>query len=213
MAIDIVVTSVDHFQYAEKICSIIVEAAKKRGTGIAKRTPEYIREKMEQGKAVIALEKHVVAGFCYIESWGGKQYVAHSGLIVAPEFQGKGLAKKIKKEIFKLSQKLYPNAKIFGITTSLAVMKINSNLGYKPVTFSELTDDEAFWKGCQGCVNYDILQRTNRSHCLCTGMLHIPETEVKKQDEGEKSERWGKFKRFMKYKKIKVKRKLLSVVL
>jgi len=53
-------------------------------------------------------------------------------------------------------------------------MKINYDLGYEPVTFSELTDDPNFWKGCQTCKNYDILQRTEHKMCLCTGMLYDP---------------------------------------
>ena len=56
-------------------------------------------------------------------------------------------------------------------------MKINSGLGYKPVTYSELTDDESFWKGCESCVNFPILQSKNRSNCLCTAMLFDPAQE------------------------------------
>ena len=160
-----------HCEYAAAICNMMAEAAKVRGTGIAKRKPEYIKEKMQQGKAVIAFVENQLAGFSYIETWGHGKYVANSGLIVSPKFRKMGLAKQIKAAIFKLSRDLYPTAKVFGITTSLAVMKINSELGYKPVTFSELTQDEAFWKGCQSCTNYDILTRTERKMCLCTGML------------------------------------------
>jgi len=171
-------------EYVDTILKTIEEAAKIRGTGIARRSPEYIAEKMKEGKAIIALSGKEFAGFCYIESWGNKQFVANSGLIVVDKFRGAGLAKRIKRKAFELSRKLYPNAKIFGLTTGLAVMKINSELGYKPVTFSELTDDEAFWKGCQSCVNYDILQRTNRKHCLCTGMLYDPKWEEEKKKTG-----------------------------
>lgn len=171
-------------EYVDTILKTIEEAAKIRGTGIARRSPEYIAEKMKEGKAIIALSGKEFAGFCYIESWGNKQFVANSGLIVVDKFRGAGLAKRIKRKAFELSRKLYPNAKIFGLTTGLAVMKINSELGYKPVTFSELTDDEAFWKGCQSCVNYDILQRTNRKHCLCTGMLYDPKWEEEKKKAG-----------------------------
>jgi len=160
-----------HAKYATAICQLIEEAAKKRGTGIAKRQPKYVAEKLTQGKAVIALCGDEVAGFSYIETWEHGKYVANSGLIVAPQFRGQGLAKRIKKAIFDLSREKYPTAKIFGITTSAAVLKINSDLGYKPVTFSDLTQDEAFWKGCATCPNYDILQRTQRKLCLCTGML------------------------------------------
>lgn len=160
--------------YVDTILTAIAEAAKVRGTGIARRSPEYIEQKIKEGKAIIALHGTEFAGFCYIETWGNKKFVANSGLIVVDKFRGEGLAKRIKRMAFDLSRQRYPEAKIFGLTTGLAVMKINSELGYKPVTFSELTDDEAFWKGCQSCVNYDILQRTNRKHCLCTGMLFDP---------------------------------------
>ncbi|MEZ5004270.1 MAG: GNAT family N-acetyltransferase [Chitinophagales bacterium] len=178
----VTIATSEHYQYAEAICDMIADAAQKRGTGIAKRAPEYIQTKMEEGKAVIAIEDHSgeLAGFCYIEAWGALGYVANSGLIVNENFRNQGLALQIKSRAFQLTREKYPNAKLFGITTSLAVMKINSHLGYKPVTFSELTDDEAFWKGCSGCVNYDILQRTNKSICLCTGMLYDPEKEQKK---------------------------------
>ena len=164
----------EHIIYAKQISLCIDESAKVRGTGIARRTPEYLATKIENGNAVIALDENQFAGFCYIEVWGHGKYVAHSGLIVAPEFRGRGLAKKIKKEVFNISLEQYPKAKIFGITTGQAVMKINYELGYKPVTFSELTDDEEFWKGCKTCKNYDVLIRTKKQMCLCTGMLYKP---------------------------------------
>ncbi len=172
--IKVQVADESHVKYVDTILSTIEAAAKVRGTGIAKRSPEYVKLKIKEGKAIIALDGEEFAGFCYIESWGNKKFVANSGLIVVDKFRGHGLAKRIKKKAFDLSRTRYPDAKIFGLTTGLAVMKINSELGYKPVTFSELTDDEWFWKGCQSCVNYDILQRTNRKHCLCTGMLFDP---------------------------------------
>lgn len=178
---EIVIASSYHINFAKTISLCIDESAKDRGTGIARRTPEYIINKMENGNAVIALEDGEFAGFCYIEVWGHGKYVAHSGLIVAPQFRGKGLAKAIKKRVFELSLEKYSGAKIFGITTGQAVMKINYELGYKPVHFSELTDDPEFWKGCQTCKNYDVLTRTERSMCLCTGMLHNP--IEKKQNE------------------------------
>lgn len=171
---DIVIASKKHSKYANIICETIAESAKVRGTGIAKRTPEYIITKLENDNAVIALDDDKFAGFCYIEAWGHNKFVANSGLIVHPNYRGQGLAKKIKKVIFDYSKKKFPNAKMFGITTGLAVMKINYELGYKPVTFSELTTDDAFWKGCQTCKNYDILTRTERKMCLCTGMLYDP---------------------------------------
>lgn len=169
-----------HAFLAQRICESIEEAARSRGTGIARRTPEYIVAKLREGKAVVAFAmtdasaEPAFAGFCYIESWGGKKYVANSGLIVRPEYRHSGLARDIKRRAFELSREKYPGAKLFGITTSHAVMKINTDLGYVPVPFSELTDDEEFWSGCVSCPNYDILQRTQRRMCLCTGMLHDP---------------------------------------
>jgi hypothetical protein len=161
--------------HAETITDEMASSAKARGTGIAKRSPEYIRRKMEEGKAVIALTPSGEwVGFCYIEAWSHGKFVANSGLIVAPAFRGSGAATAIKSKIFQLSRQLYPDAKIFGLTTGLAVMKINSELGYEPVTYSELTDDEEFWKGCQSCVNYDILMSKERKNCFCTAMLYDP---------------------------------------
>jgi len=193
--------------FADQICLEIEESAKARGTGIAKRNPEYIKKKMQEGKAVIALtDDGELAGFCYIESWGHDKFVANSGLIVVPKFRMGGLATTIKEEAFKLSLKKFPGAKLFGLTTSTAVMKINSLLGYKKVQFSELTNDEEFWKGCSSCVNYDILTSTNRKHCLCTGMLFDPskknkekamkehEPVVEAKPETEKVEITSKFK-------------------
>lgn len=187
MDLTVQIASKKHYIYAQEICTMMEDAAKVRGTGIAKRTPEYLIRKMDEGKAVIVVDGDKPVGFCYIESWGGQQYVANSGLIVHPEYRSLGLAKNIKKAIFKLSRKKYPDAKIFGITTSLPVMKINSELGYKPVTFSELTTDEEFWKGCQSCRNYDILTRTERKYCLCTGMLYDPLARAKAKAAADKA--------------------------
>ena len=176
---DIVIANESHIKYAGIISDTISESAKVRGTGIAKRSAEYIIKRLVDGNAVIALDGDNFAGFCYIEVWGHKKFVANSGLIVHPDYRNQGLAKKIKKAIFELSRKKFPDAKIFGITTGLAVMKMNYELGYKPVTFSELTDDPEFWKGCQTCKNFDILTRTEQKMCLCTGMLYDPHKKIK----------------------------------
>ena len=176
---EIAIANESHIKYAQIISETITESAKIRGTGIAQRSPEYIIKRLVDGNAVIAIDEDKFAGFCYIEVWGHKRFVANSGLIVHPDFRNQGLAKKIKKAIFELSRKKFPEAKIFGITTGLAVMKMNYELGYKPVTFSELTDDPEFWKGCQTCKNYDILKRTDQKMCLCTGMLYDPSKKIK----------------------------------
>ncbi|WP_146947165.1 GNAT family N-acetyltransferase [Cyclobacterium qasimii] len=182
----------EHCQYAETITNEMEQSAQARGTGIAKRSPEYIKTKMREGKAVIALTNTGEwAGFCYIEAWGHGKFVANSGLIVSPNFRKFGLAREIKKEVFKLSRKKYPDSKIFGLTTGAAVMKINSELGYYPVSYSDLTTDEDFWKGCQSCVNYPILMSKNRSNCLCTAMLYEPKN-VKKAEQKKLSSEFKK---------------------
>jgi hypothetical protein len=197
-----------HFGFVETICAEMESSAKARGTGIARRPPEYVRKKMQEGKAVIALAKTGEwAGFCYIETWSNETQVVNSGLIVAPQFRKFGLAKAIKTKIFELSRTKYPNAKIFGLTTGLAVMKINSDLGYEPVTYSELTTDEAFWNGCQSCVNYQILMSKERKNCLCTAMLYDPAEKEKdlakvKEQEAKVIKMERKFNLFDKLKRV-----------
>jgi len=205
---EVLVATSEHLKYANDISRVIELSAKARGTGIAKRTPEYIINKIEEGKAVIALsDQGEFAGFCYIESWG-ERFAANSGLVIVEKFRKQGLAMRVKRKAFELSREKFPNAKLFGLTTSLAVMKINSELGYRPVTFSELTNDEEFWKGCQSCVNYDILTRTKRKHCLCTGMLYDPVEKYKHQKKPveeykAKYTKWLKEKRELLFKKFK----------
>ena len=170
------VSSEKHLLYVEEIRNEMEDSAKKRGTGIAKRSSDYLSKKISEGNSIIAIDENGTwAGFCYIETWTNGEYVANSGLIVSPQFRNRGLATQIKERIFQLSREKYPNAKIFGLTTGMAVMKINSSLGYKPVIYSELTQDEQFWNGCKNCVNYDILMMKERKNCLCTAMLFVPE--------------------------------------
>lgn len=199
----ITIANEKHVYFAETICEEMTSSAKARRTGIAKRSPEYVTAKMQEGKAVIALTKDGEwAGFCYIETWGHGKYVANSGLIISPKFRKSGLAKAIKKKIFELSRTRFPQAKIFGLTTGLAVMKINSELGYEPVTYSELTDDEEFWKGCRNCVNFEILQNKERKNCLCTAMLYDPLEEEKSQKKFWDFAKNSKlYERFMRAKK------------
>lgn len=175
-----------HTKYAETICREIYVSSLERKTGIAKRTPEYICDKIRAGKAVIAIsEDGDFAGFSYIESWGGKSFVANSGLIVSHAFRGMGVAKLIKEQTFILSRKLFPQAKIFSITTGAAVMKMNYEFGFRPVPFTELTDDAEFWKGCEGCRHFDILKSHDYKMCICTGLLYDPSEhlEIRHPDE------------------------------
>lgn len=220
----IIVANASHKAYSTQITDEMENSAKARGTGIAKRTPAYVETKMEEGKAVIALANDGSwAGFCYIEAWGHGNYVANSGLIVSPQFRKYGLARKIKQEVFKLSRKKYPDSKIFGLTTGAAVMKINSELGYIPVSYSDLTDDEEFWKGCRSCVNYEILVSKNRQNCLCTAMLYDPNSkrnhsqELALRDDFKKDlklfDRWVRLKKYVMLKLNKSKDTINSLFL
>jgi len=204
------IANATHQDFAQIICDEMESSAKARGTGIAKRSSDYIREKMREGKAVIAFSEHGIwAGFCYIETWSHGEYVANSGLIVAPAFRKSGLAKNIKKKIFDLSRKMYPGAKLFGLTTGLAVMKINSDLGYEPVTYSELTQDEAFWAGCKSCVNYEILMSKERKNCMCTAMLYDPKDQKPEETAQDFVQHSKLYERFMKIKQWGLMKTLL----
>ncbi len=198
--------------YASTITDEMESSAKARGTGIAKRSPEYVAQKIEEGKAVIAhTPTGTWVGFCYIEAWGHDKFVANSGLIVSPEFRKSGVAKKIKKRIFDLSKEKYPESKIFGLTTGLAVMKINSELGYEPVTYSELTDDEEFWKGCKACVNYETLMSKERKNCFCTAMLYDPQDHYEPEETAADFKKHSKlYERFMKVKQSRLMKALLK---
>ncbi|MCS5489499.1 MULTISPECIES: GNAT family N-acetyltransferase [Algoriphagus] len=218
----ILVADASHKSFSQEITDEMANSAKARGTGIAKRSIEYVETKMEEGKAVIALTGDGRwAGFCYIEAWGHGKYVANSGLIVSPEFRKYGLARKIKQEIFKLSRSKYPDSKIFGLTTGPAVMKINSELGYIPVSYADLTDDNEFWKGCQSCVNYEILMSKNRQNCLCTAMLYDPNAPKNKLAEMalrkdfnkriKLFDRWVRLKKYVFLKLSNSKKSVMSI--
>lgn len=205
----ILVANESHFGFAQIICDEMAASAAARGTGIAKRSPDYIKEKMREGKSVIAFNQDGIwAGFCYIETWSHGEYVANSGLIVAPAFRKGGLARSIKQKIFELSRQTYPESKIFGLTTGLAVMKINSELGYEPVTYSELTQDEAFWAGCRSCVNFDILTSKDRKNCLCTAMLYDPKDHYEPAETKEFFEKKSKVLERL----LRVKQSLLNAL-
>ena len=176
--IEVLVADPSHEKYVDTILQTIADAAKVRGTGIAKRTHEYLATKMKEAKAVIARCGGRVAGVSYSGTWGNKRYGTASGLMVRPDFRGLGVAKKIKDMTFTLARTRWPHAKIFSLTSGAAVMAMNTQLGYQPVTFADLTDDEAFWRGCEGCINVDVLHRTDRKYCICTAMLYDPEEHL-----------------------------------
>ena len=175
---DVVVAGAEHLCFVDMIVEHIAQSAVERGTGRGKRTPEEISEKILKGQSVIALTKDgAFVGFCYVAAYGEGNYFANSALIIAKSYRGQGISRQIKHEAFALGLRLFPKAIPFTITTSSAVMKLNSELGYRPVSFSEITDDIEFWKGCEGCVNFDVLKRMNGKNCLCTAMRRDPPTK------------------------------------
>jgi len=161
--------------FADQIIHEMESSAIARGSGISKRSAASIIEKIDNGKAIVAVtENGEWAGFSYIETWDNEKFVSNSGLIVSPEHRNQGIASQIKTQIFELSRTRYPLAKVFSITSGAAIMKMNTRLGFEPVTYSEIAQENTFWDGCKSCVNYDVLQSKNRCNCLCTAMLFDP---------------------------------------
>jgi hypothetical protein len=162
--------------YADEIIHEMESSAIVRGSGISKRSAAAVIEKMDNGKAIVAVtENGEWAGFSYIETWDNEKFVSNSGLIVSPKHRNQGVASQIKTQIFNLSRSRYPAAKVFSITSGLAIMKMNTRLGFEPVTYAEVAQETTFWDGCKSCVNYDILQSKHRCNCLCTAMLFDPQ--------------------------------------
>lgn len=123
--------------YVPKIIAETERSAIARGSGIAKRTVSSVEEKIRAGKAIIALTSSGEwMGFSYLESWEQDRFVSNSGLIVAPKVRNSGVARSIKNRIFRLSRKLYPDSKIYSITTGPAIMRINARLGFLPLSFA-----------------------------------------------------------------------------
>jgi GNAT superfamily N-acetyltransferase len=178
--IQVVIAGPAHIKYVYPILKEMEASAKVRGTGIAKRSPQALCKKIYEGRAVIALaENGDWAGFSYIESWSDGEFVSNSGLIVNPIYRGAGVATAIKREIFELSRRLYPGAKIFSITTGAAVLRLNHQFGFEPVTYEQITRDGRFWDQCKHCVNHAVLESQGGKRCLCTAMLYRPAAEKK----------------------------------
>ncbi|WP_225976288.1 GNAT family N-acetyltransferase [Mucilaginibacter ginsenosidivorax] len=162
--------------FADQIIREMESSAIARGSGISKRSAASVIEKIDAGKAIVAITQNGEwAGFSYIETWDDEKFVSNSGLIVSPKHRNNGIASQIKTQIFELSRSKYPAAKIFSITSGLAIMKMNTKLGFVPVTYTEVTRETRFWDSCKSCVNYDVLQSKNRCNCLCTAMLFDPQ--------------------------------------
>ena len=169
------IATINDIKYVDEIIQETESSAIARGSGISKRSPESLAQKMRDEKAVIAVTTAGEwVGFAYFETWENDKFISNSGLIVSPKFRNFGVAKAIKDRIFRISRRRYPEAKIFSITSGIAIMKMNTQLGFEPVTFAEITRDPSFWEGCKSCVNYDILEGKKKCNCLCTAMLFDP---------------------------------------
>ena len=167
------ISNASDLQYVSIIENQITESTKYPGVKMLRRSPELIAEKIILGEAVIACTlSGEWVGFSYIQPWDNATFVANCALVVAHPYRQKGIARRIKEKILDLSKKKYPGAKIFGLTASLAVMKINSSLGFHPVTYSEITQNEQYWTACQSCSNYSILESRKQKNCLCTAMVY-----------------------------------------
>jgi predicted N-acetyltransferase YhbS len=161
--------------FADQIIHEMESSAIVRGSGISKRSAAAIIEKIDAGKAIVAVtESGEWVGFSYIETWDNEKFVSNSGLIVSRDHRNQGVASLIKTQIFELSRSRYPLAKVFSITSGSAIMKLNTRLGFEAVTYAEIAQEPTFWDGCKSCVNYNVLQSKNRCNCLCTAMMFDP---------------------------------------
>ena len=161
--------------YAQQISDETERSAIARGSGISKRSITSIIEKINAGKAIMAVsDGGNWVGFSYFDVWDQGKFVSNSGLIVSPQYRQNGVAAQIKEQVFNLCREKYPESLVFSITSGMAIMKLNTRLGFEPVTYAEITHDDTFWEGCKSCVNYDILNSKNKCNCLCTAMLFDP---------------------------------------
>jgi len=145
--------------------------------GICKRSASFLQQKILEGDAVIAVTKqNKWVGFIYLQKWND-DFVSCCALIVHARYRNEKIAWQLKQKAVDLAKRKYPNAKLFGLTTAAAVMKINSRLGYIPVTYDQITGDQNFWNACKTCPNYQILKSKGQRNCLCTAMLLERNTE------------------------------------
>jgi ribosomal protein S18 acetylase RimI-like enzyme len=140
---------------------------------IARRHPEFLEAKIQSGQAVFALDDHDLVGFGYFSDWDYGRFVSHSGLIVKPEYRGRGLGRRLKLALLKASRQQFPHAVLMSLTTSPEVKAMNLKLGFQVVPIEELTTDAAFWAGCKSCCRYtETLAKGLK--CCCEGMVLRP---------------------------------------
>ncbi len=157
---------------AEAASELIAQAASE--FDIARRAPDWLRKKIEKGRAALALRGDELVGFGYWSAWENDAFVSHSGLVVKPGLRGRGLGKRLKRVLFDSSRRALPRATLMSLTTSPQVKELNLELGFRIVPLELLTKDPAFWEGCKTCRNYAEVQRQGKK-CCCEGMILEPE--------------------------------------
>lgn len=176
MSGDTIIVRLAHAQdhgFVQNIITEIEKASKIKGTGICKRDPALIIQKITEGNAVIAVTRSGTwVGFCYIQAHDDGRFVSSCALVVSPCFRKLRVATRIKKHVLALAKNKYPAAKIFGLTTSPAVMQINKELQYEEVSYDAITQSDSFWQSCRSCENYHTLLTNEGKKCLCKAMMY-----------------------------------------
>lgn len=173
MTVEVVVRegSPEDANLAAAASSLIREAA--RGHDIAEREVDWLRAKIEKGRAALALRDDELVGFGYWSDWEEGAFLSHSGLVVRPDMRGHGLGRRLKDVLVESSRRAFPRATLMSLTTSPQVKAMNLSLGFRVVPLELLTKDPAFWKGCETCRNFAEVQARGEI-CCCEGMILPP---------------------------------------
>jgi len=168
-------------QFVPSVASAIDDEVAAGAIGIARRSAADLASRIRTGEAIIALAAEATsdhapagadwAGFCYVAAWEEGRFVSTSGLIVAPQHRGRGLAKRLKERALELAAERYPGAIAFGLSTSSAVARINEELGFRAASYSALPADSAFWDGCRTCPLHADLVANERRTCHCRAVI------------------------------------------
>jgi hypothetical protein len=163
-------------RFVQNIITEIEIASQIKGTGICKREPAFISQKITEGNAVMAVTPSGAwAGFCYIQPHDNGQFVSSCALVISRNFRNRGIASQIKAQVLALAKNKYPAARIFGLTTSHVVERINAQLNYVEVSYAEVTQADTFWQSCRSCENYQLLLQQDKKKCLCKAMVYMGE--------------------------------------
>lgn len=152
----------------------LLEEAQRGGAIIAIRPTDYLEGAIREKRAIVAVQGATLVGFAAAHAWESGKYVSHSALVVAPEFRGRHLARRIKRLLLDLTHKRWPDAAVMSLTLSHHVERMNQELGFETVPYCDLTKDPEFWKGCDGCIHQPHLKRNQQQDCHCWAGLLVP---------------------------------------